>query len=96
MTKAERAAEMSRVRKLGVKRAKTKARPLRQNACMSEPATNDAARESGTESANAGSLHAVPTNIIPVVCVDAGNAGKLPEAGNAGTSRSPNGTRIDG
>lgn len=32
MTKAERAAEMSRVRKLGVKRAKTKARPLRQNA----------------------------------------------------------------
>jgi hypothetical protein len=31
MTKAERASEMSRVRKLGVKRAKTKARPLRQN-----------------------------------------------------------------
>ena len=31
MTKAERAAEMSRVRKLGVKRAKTKARALRQN-----------------------------------------------------------------
>lgn len=31
MTKAERAAEMSRVRKLGVKRAKTKARGLRQN-----------------------------------------------------------------
>jgi hypothetical protein len=32
MTKAERAAEMSRVRKLGVKRSKTKARGLRQNA----------------------------------------------------------------
>jgi len=32
MTKAERAAEMSRVRKLGVKRAKTKTRDLRQNA----------------------------------------------------------------
>jgi len=32
MTKAERAAEMSRVRKLGVNRAKNKARPLRQNA----------------------------------------------------------------
>ena len=31
MTKAERAAEMSRVRKLGVKRAKTKAHTLRQN-----------------------------------------------------------------
>lgn len=31
MTKAERAAEMSRVRKLGVKRAKSKARALRQN-----------------------------------------------------------------
>lgn len=31
MTKAERAAEMSRVRKIGVKRAKTKARALRQN-----------------------------------------------------------------
>lgn len=31
MTKAERAAEMSRVRKLGVKRSKTKARALRQN-----------------------------------------------------------------
>lgn len=31
MTKAQRAAEMSRVRKLGVKRAKTKTRPLRQN-----------------------------------------------------------------
>lgn len=31
MTKAERTAEMSRVRKLGVKRAKTKARALRQN-----------------------------------------------------------------
>jgi len=31
MTKAERAAEMSRVRKLGVNRAKNKARPLRQN-----------------------------------------------------------------
>jgi hypothetical protein len=31
MTKAERATEMSRVRKLGVKRSKTKARALRQN-----------------------------------------------------------------
>ena len=31
MTPAERAAEMSRVRKLGVKRAKTKARARRQN-----------------------------------------------------------------
>lgn len=31
MTAAQRAAEMSRVRKLGVKRSKTKARPLRQN-----------------------------------------------------------------
>ena len=31
MTPAERAAEMSRVRKLGVKRSKTKARALRQN-----------------------------------------------------------------
>jgi len=31
MTKAERAAEMSRVRKIGVNRAKTKARALRQN-----------------------------------------------------------------
>ena len=31
MTKAERAAEMSRVRKIGVKRSKTKARGLRQN-----------------------------------------------------------------
>ena len=31
MTKAERSAEMSRVRKFGVKRAKTKARGLRQN-----------------------------------------------------------------
>lgn len=31
MTKTERAAEMSRVRKLGVNRAKTKSRGLRQN-----------------------------------------------------------------
>jgi len=31
MTKAERAAEMSRVRKRGVKRSKIKARALRQN-----------------------------------------------------------------
>ncbi len=31
MTASQRAAEMSRVRKLGVKRAKTKARALRQN-----------------------------------------------------------------
>ena len=37
MTKAERAAEMSRVRKLGVKRAKTKARALRQNMKLCEP-----------------------------------------------------------
>lgn len=36
MTKAERAAEMSLVRKLGVKRAKTKKRALRQNAEVSE------------------------------------------------------------
>jgi hypothetical protein len=36
MTKAERAAEMSRVRKLGVKRSKTKARALRQNAEVSD------------------------------------------------------------
>ena len=34
MTKAERAAEMSRVRKLGVKRLKTKTRPLRQNKAL--------------------------------------------------------------
>ena len=40
--------------------------------------------------------HAVPTNIIPVVCVDAGAVGRLPEAAAAGTLRSPNGTRIDG
>jgi hypothetical protein len=31
MTQAEKAAEMSRIRKLGVKRSKTKARALRQN-----------------------------------------------------------------
>jgi len=37
MTKAERAAEMSRVRKLGVKRSKTKARGLRQNDQVSNP-----------------------------------------------------------
>ena len=37
MTKAERAAEMSRVRKLGVKRAKTKARALRQNTSHTKP-----------------------------------------------------------
>jgi len=37
MTKAERAAEMSRVRKLGVKRSKTKARGLRQNALHELP-----------------------------------------------------------
>jgi hypothetical protein len=36
MTKAERAAEMSRVRKLGVKRSKTKARGLRQNEKLSD------------------------------------------------------------
>ena len=38
MTKAERAAEMSRVRKLGVKRAKTKAHSLRQNEKLSHTA----------------------------------------------------------
>ena len=37
MTKTERAAEMSRVRKLGVKRSKTKARALRQNDKVSDP-----------------------------------------------------------
>lgn len=36
MTSAQRAAEMSRVRKLGVKRAKTKARGLRQNVLLSD------------------------------------------------------------
>ena len=36
MTKAERAAEMRRVRKLGVKRSKTKARGLRQNTELSD------------------------------------------------------------
>jgi hypothetical protein len=38
MTATQRAAEMSRVRKIGVKRAKTKARGLRQN----EKLTRDA------------------------------------------------------
>ena len=37
MTKAERSTEMSRVRKLGVKRAKTKKRALRQNCADQRP-----------------------------------------------------------
>jgi hypothetical protein len=57
MTKSERAAEMSRVRKLGVKRAKIKARPLRQNdrserrgAAAADNQTNPGARTAAPRS----------------------------------------------
>src|SRR3954453_23220621 len=43
-----------------------------------------------------GSLQAVPKKNIPASCLLAGNAGKLPEAAIAGTSRMPIGTVIEG
>jgi predicted Fe-S protein YdhL (DUF1289 family) len=54
MTKAQRSAEMSRVRKLGVKRAKTKARGLRQNAGTQRPGSPDVSL--ATETRKPGSL----------------------------------------
>lgn len=65
MTKAERAAEMSRVRKLGVTRAKTKARALRQNAELSEPGGSVASEVGNRVAARIRSKQRQTTSNLP-------------------------------